>query len=224
RGHPVTEPAASALTQPSSTSSESPAEAVSDAVGALLREIHELAVRLRTFQASGEGPEHESMAARNVLQTLGSSSPQSVPQIALGRSTSRQNIQVLADRLARAGCVEFVENPRHQRSPLVRLTERGWALLEELNATEGKAARLLSTALEANDVQTALRVMRRIGQLLGETPAGKAHPTVERKAKPGPVQGEDAKRARKPPRAVRRKAVPMETYFEPGTDLPVALL
>ena len=47
-----------------------------------------------------------------------------MPQIAQMRPTSRQPMQRLADELAAEGLVEFIDNPRHWRSKLMRLTRR----------------------------------------------------------------------------------------------------
>ncbi|MGO8917821.1 MAG: MarR family transcriptional regulator [Stellaceae bacterium] len=51
--------------------------------------------------------------------------PLTVPEIAKMRPTSRQRMQRLADELAAEGLVEFIDNPRHRRSKLVRLTRKG---------------------------------------------------------------------------------------------------
>ena len=211
------------VTFPGASASRTPAKAASDTVGVLLRELQELAVRLRTFQTSGETSKQESVAVRNVLQTLSSSGPQSVPQIAQGRSTSRQNIQVMVNRLARTGCVELTANPRHRRSPLLRLTERGKALLEDLNGTDGEVGRLLDNQLETEDVQTALSVVRRILGLLAK-PDRNGHQAEAKPAITGTVERERAKRGRKPTHTVRPRPVAAETFLEPGNDLPVALL
>src|SRR5712675_2967464 len=59
--------------------------------------------------------------------------PLTVPQIAETRPTSRQRMQRLADELATEGLVEFIDNPKHRRSKLVRLTPNGDARYRELN-------------------------------------------------------------------------------------------
>jgi DNA-binding MarR family transcriptional regulator len=45
---------------------------------------------------------------------------------------TRQSVQRTTDLLAKDGLVEFVENPAHRRARLVRLTNRGCALLDDL--------------------------------------------------------------------------------------------
>jgi DNA-binding MarR family transcriptional regulator len=43
-------------------------------------------------------------------------------------------MQRLADELAAEGLVEFIDNPRHRRSKVVRLTHKGDARYRRLNA------------------------------------------------------------------------------------------
>src|SRR5262249_31931288 len=56
------------------------------------------------------------------MRSLAVIGPLTVPQIAQMRPTSRQRMQRLADELAAEGLVEFIDNPRHRRSKLVKLT------------------------------------------------------------------------------------------------------
>src|SRR5262249_35916198 len=78
-----------------------------------------------------------------------------VPQIAQMRPTSRQRMQRLADELAAEGLVEFIDNPRHRRSKLVRLTRKGSARYRELRA------RFLGTLRAATAEYDADRLSRR---------------------------------------------------------------
>ena len=66
------------------------------------------------------------------MRSLALIGPLTVPQIAQMRPTSRQRMQRLADELAAEGLVEFIDNPRHRRSKLVRLTRKGDARYREL--------------------------------------------------------------------------------------------
>src|SRR5262250_455867 len=68
------------------------------------------------------------------MRSLALLGPLTVPQIAEMRPTSRQRMQRLADELAADGLVTFVDNPRHRRSKLVRLTPKGEARYREQNA------------------------------------------------------------------------------------------
>src|SRR5882724_11042907 len=68
------------------------------------------------------------------MRSLALLGPLTVPQIAQMRPTSRQRMQRLADELAAEGLVEFIDNPRHRRSKLVRLTRKGDSRYRELSA------------------------------------------------------------------------------------------
>src|SRR6266498_725640 len=68
------------------------------------------------------------------MRSLALLGPLTVPQIAQMRPTSRQRMQRLADELAAEGLVELIDNPKHRRSKLARLTHKGEARYRELNA------------------------------------------------------------------------------------------
>jgi len=98
----------------------------------LLNQINAVAIRLRQRFHAGPGAESRiSVAEHAVLDLINQSDTLTVPQIAQKRFTSRQNIQILVDRLEKEGHVEIVGNPAHKRSVLVRLTELGRAWLAE---------------------------------------------------------------------------------------------
>ena len=102
-----------------------------------------------------------------MLQTLQHHGPQTVPQLAAVRSTSRQNIQVLVDRLEAAGYITFQTNPDHKRSVLVALTDAGRALLVSANEREaGLLANLLPHTTEA-EVLAAAQLLRKLLSMLG---------------------------------------------------------
>jgi DNA-binding MarR family transcriptional regulator len=86
-----------------------------------------------------------SLARRSVLLTLLplGTEGQTVPQLARGRSVSRQYMQRLVNALASEGLVETVPNPAHKRSPFIRLSERGRTyLLTMLQREVGLVARM----------------------------------------------------------------------------------
>jgi len=97
---------------------------------ALLSEILALAIRLR--RGFPQDAEQLPAGGQEVLEILEAHGDQTVPQIARLRGTSRQNIQILVNKLQQDGCVELANNPAHKRSNLVRATNKGSARL--LNA------------------------------------------------------------------------------------------
>jgi DNA-binding MarR family transcriptional regulator len=85
-----------------------------------------------------------------------------VPQMAQMRPTSRQRMQRLADELAAEGLVEFVDNPRHRRSKLMRLTRKGNTRYRELNARLIEIASTMGADLSEADIRKATAVVRRL--------------------------------------------------------------
>lgn len=98
------------------------------------------------------------------LRSLALLGPLTVPQIAEMRPTSRQRMQRLADELAADGLVEFIDNPKHRRSKLVRLTARGQARYRKMTAGFLALATAIGTDLTEVDVRSAIDVVRRIGE------------------------------------------------------------
>jgi DNA-binding MarR family transcriptional regulator len=96
------------------------------------------------------------------LRSLALLGPLTVPQIAEMRPTSRQRMQRLADELAAAGLVEFVDNPRHRRSKLVRLTRKGDAHFRELSARFLAIASTMGADLSEADIRKTAEIVRRL--------------------------------------------------------------
>jgi len=96
------------------------------------------------------------------MRSLALVGPLTVPQIAEMRPTSRQRMQRLADELAAEGLVEFIDNPRHRRSKLVRLTRKGDARYRELNARFLAIASTLGVALSEGDIRRTTEIVRQL--------------------------------------------------------------
>jgi DNA-binding MarR family transcriptional regulator len=106
-----------------------------DAIAELMLEVAQYFFRIRAIgQKTGL---ITSWGAFGFLRSLALLGPQTVPQIAEMRPTSRQRMQRLADELAAEGLVEFIDNPRHRRSRLVRLTRAGGPLPRDGCPTAG---------------------------------------------------------------------------------------
>ena len=96
------------------------------------------------------------------MRSLALLGPLTVPQIAQMRPTSRQRMQRLADELAAEGLVEFIENPKHQRSKLVQLTRKGDARYRELNARFLVIASKMGIPLSEGDIRKTTEVVRQL--------------------------------------------------------------
>ena len=105
------------------------------------------------------------------LRSLALLGPLTVPRIAQMRPTSRQRMQRLADELAAEGLVQFVENPQHRRSKLVRLTRKGETSYREMNARLLAIASTLGGGLGEADIRRATEVVRQLSDEVKAPPA-----------------------------------------------------
>jgi DNA-binding MarR family transcriptional regulator len=96
------------------------------------------------------------------MRSLALVGPLTVPQIAQMRPTSRQRMQRLADELAADGLVEFVDNARHRKSKLVRLTRKGDARYRALSARFLAIASTMGAELTEADIRKTTGIVRRL--------------------------------------------------------------
>jgi DNA-binding MarR family transcriptional regulator len=68
----------------------------------------------------------------------------------------------LADELAGEGLVKFVDNPKHRRSKLVRLTPKGEARYRELNTRLLSIAATMAGALGEAEIRKATETVRQL--------------------------------------------------------------
>ncbi|MSP88307.1 MAG: MarR family transcriptional regulator [Alphaproteobacteria bacterium] len=101
-----------------------------------------------------------------LMRSLALEGPQTVPQLARARPVARQRIQKIADELAAAGLVEFVDNPGHKRSKLLRLTARGEAKQREMTERIQDAADALARDLPLKDLKSAAGILARLSDRL----------------------------------------------------------
>ena len=158
------------------TSSESHVRSNSDEatpVATLLAEVNGLAMRLKQgVRTKMEVPGELLGAEHVVLSIIERDGALTVPRIARERSTSRQNIQILVDRLASQGRIELVPNPEHKRSALVRLTDKGRTWLAAGDQGQRQTLLELRSLLSEIEIKATVSVLRKIHGLL----SGKTHP------------------------------------------------
>src|SRR5216684_287591 len=118
-----------------------------DAVAELMLEVAQCFFRIRSVGQKTGLITSWGGGAFGFIRSLALLGPLTVPQIALMRPTSRQRMQRLADELAAEGLVEFIDNPKHRRSKLVRLTPKGDARYRELDARFHSIASTIGVAL-----------------------------------------------------------------------------
>jgi DNA-binding MarR family transcriptional regulator len=138
------------------------ADAKAEAIAELMLEVAQCFFRIRAVGQKTGLITSWGGGAFGFMRSLALLGPLTVPQIAGMRPTSRQRMQRLADELAADGLVEFVDNPRHRRSKLVRLTARGEERYGEMNARFLSIASTMGTTLGEADIRGATEIVRRL--------------------------------------------------------------
>lgn len=101
-----------------------------------------------------------------MLHGLKVGGPQTVPQAARARPVTRQRIQKLADEMAADGLIEFIDNPAHKRSKLMRLTGKGEALHDELSEAVLRWAEGVARDMSAVELKQAAAVLDKFAKAL----------------------------------------------------------
>ena len=135
---------------------------------ALFDETRLLMHRLKASAESmhGRGPGSASM--RSVLISLERMGPRTVPDLARARPVSRQHMQLVVNALAEEGLVELVENPRHKRSQLVRLTAAGRTTVTAMEQREVDALGSLVLDVPIERVREAAAVLSTVRMRLAD--------------------------------------------------------
>src|SRR3954469_21740470 len=135
---------------------------------ALIEEIHWLSAELKNRTALRSEEQRVLLASKGLLHTLAEQGARTVPAIAEARNTSRQNIQIIANRLAQVGCVEFVPNPNHKKSELLQLTQIGAALLKSSTKQENAVLGGIAAQLGSVQLEDALQGLKALRTVLAE--------------------------------------------------------
>src|SRR5262245_66094626 len=135
-----------------------------EAVAELMLEIAQCFFRIRAFGQKEGFITSWGGGAFGFLRSLALLGPLTVPQIAEMRPTSRQRMQRLADELAADGLVEFIDNPRHRRSKLVRLTSKGDAHYRLLGGRLAALSATLAGNLNEEDICRAVEIVRLLSE------------------------------------------------------------
>jgi DNA-binding MarR family transcriptional regulator len=135
-----------------------------EAVADLMLEVAQFFFRIRALGQRSGLITSWGGGAFGLLRSLALIGPLTVPQIAEMRPTSRQRMQRLADELAAEGLVEFIDNPSHRRSKLVRLTRKGEARYRELSARFLTIASTIGAGLSEVDIRKATGIVRQLSE------------------------------------------------------------
>lgn len=133
-----------------------------EAIAELMLDVAQCFFRIRALGQKSGHITNWGGGAFGFLRSLALFGPLTVPQIARMRPTSRQRMQRLADELAEEGLVDFIDNPQHRRSKLVRLTSKGDAHYNDLNARLLSIASTMGGDLGEADIRTTIEIVRRL--------------------------------------------------------------
>src|SRR5579864_1234471 len=132
------------------------------AIADLMLEVAQLFFRLRAAGQKAGLITSWGGGAFGFMRSLALLGPLTVPQIAEMRPTSRQRMQRLADELAAEELVEFIDNPKHRRSKLVRLTRKGNSRYRRLNVRLLQIASTMGGNLSEAEIRRSIEVVRQL--------------------------------------------------------------
>lgn len=104
-----------------------------------------------------------SAADRAVMEFLYPDKELSVPQIAELYSVSRQHVQATVNTLLERKVLSIKDNPKHKRSSLITLNDKGRSLFSEVVKKDKEAIKLLFNGVsntEAKRVRATLEKMK----------------------------------------------------------------
>jgi DNA-binding MarR family transcriptional regulator len=133
-----------------------------EAIAELMLEVAQCFFRIRALGQRTGLITSWGGGAFGFMRSLALLGPLTVPQIAQMRPTSRQRMQRLADELEADGLVEFIDNPKHRRSKLVRLTRKGDARYRELTARLLAIASTMGADFSEADIHNTTEIVRRL--------------------------------------------------------------
>ena len=178
----------------------------------LLAQLNSVAIQLNQAGRNGAESLAELRTAEHaVLEIVHRAGSITVPQIARERSTSRQNIQILVDRLETEGLVEFIDNPAHKRSALVRLTGPGKASLAGGEQARAQFWSEIHSRVSEAEITATLSLLRKLQNLISK-----------RKLAEKPVDRASTQAATEPQRQAMAASLNSESTAQ--EEFPISLL
>jgi len=92
-----------------------------------------------------------SVADRAVMEFLHPDQTLSVPEIAERYQVSRQHVQVTVNSLSDARILVAKVNPRHKRSPLISLTDKGKTMFRRIKTRDTRIIKTLFSSVTEQD-------------------------------------------------------------------------
>lgn len=123
----------------------------------LFREVFKLQSALSVVMDGVHEQAGLSTAQHRIMQTLLGMGSATVPDMASRLDVSRQFVQTVCNRLAAKALLEFTDNPRHKRSKLASLTDKGYAAYRTARRREDE---IIGHALADVDTATAAQATK----------------------------------------------------------------
>ena len=136
---------------------------------ALVREVRACFQDLANVADTLHAEDGVTASQRSVLEYLAENGPSTVPDIARVKHVSRQHIHQLSDALVAAELAQYLSNPAHKRSQLVKLTERGGATFMRMRQRELAAIAAGAHLVDADELDAAAQTLRRLRNALTQT-------------------------------------------------------
>ena len=151
------------------TAGTRPVSSKGEAIAELLLEVAQCFFRIRAVGQRTGLITTWGGGSFGFMRSLALLGPLTVPQIARMRPTSRQRMQRLADELAAEGLVEFIDNPKHRSSMLVRLTRKGDDRYRDMHDRFLAIASTIGADLSQADIRRTTEIVRRLSDEVKET-------------------------------------------------------
>ena len=130
----------------------------------LFREIFKLQAALSNVMDRVHEQAGLSTAQHKIIRTLQEMGPVTVPDIAANLGVSRQFVQTVCNGLYAKALLQFKDNPRHKRSRLADLTEKGREAFRQARRNED---RVIAKALKGIETARAAEAQEVLNQIRG---------------------------------------------------------
>lgn len=146
-----------------------PATNAADAIVELISQSYRLNGRLQTTADRMARDVGLTGTRWQVLNAIDQAArPATVSDIARWMGLARQSVQQVANALAVDGLIDYQTNPKHQRAPLIVLTEKAAKILEQLNERRFDWARSVAATLPVDDIRIANEILSAVREKLAD--------------------------------------------------------
>lgn len=128
-----------------------------------VRLLHNQLIALAEELHRGSGV---TASRRAVLEFIHQHGPSTVPTIARARGVTRQHIQAISNELRSLDLIESQQNPAHQRSPMIALTDDGRQTIDRMLEREGDYLTAHVSDLDENELWAAAQTLASVRHAL----------------------------------------------------------